>query len=108
MKIRWYDQSEFALEGSKSPIGEVVGVASEHDPAAGSERGPNTIFVFTLDGLRIAHLGDLGQPALRPEQVGAIGEIDVLFVPAGGGPTIGGEAAAGVIRAPTSPGCLCS
>src|SRR3954466_5698090 len=44
----------------ESPIGEVVAIASEHDPEAGTRRGPNTIFVFTLDGLRIAHFGDFG------------------------------------------------
>ena len=81
-----------------SPAGEVVGVASEHDAVAGTQRGPNTIFRFSLDGLRVCHLGDLGQPALRPEQTSAIGEVDVLFVPAGGGPTIGGEAAAQAVR----------
>jgi L-ascorbate metabolism protein UlaG (beta-lactamase superfamily) len=83
----------------ESPLGEVVAVASEHDEVAGTARGPNTIMCFTLDGLRYCHLGDLGQPALRPEQVAAIGKVDVLFLPAGGGPTIGGEAAAGVVRA---------
>lgn len=82
----------------ESPVGEVVGIASEHDGAAGTERGPNTIFVFSLDGLRICHLGDLGQPALRPEQRQAIGEVDVLFLPAGGGPTVGGDEAAAVAR----------
>ena len=82
-----------------SPVGEVVGVASEHDGAAGTQRGPNTIFCFTLDGLRICHLGDFGQPALRPEQLAAIGEVDVLFVPAGSGPTTGGSAAAELVRA---------
>jgi L-ascorbate metabolism protein UlaG (beta-lactamase superfamily) len=81
-----------------SPAGEVVGVASEHDAVAGTQRGPNAIFRFTLDGLRVAHLGDFGQPALRPEQRSAIGELDVLIVPAGGGPTIGGETAAQVVR----------
>src|ERR1700747_1509901 len=39
----------------ESPIGEVVGVASEHDPSAGTERGPNTIFVFDFDGGRVPH-----------------------------------------------------
>jgi hypothetical protein len=61
-----------------SPVGEVVAVTAEHDGRAGTERGPNTIFRFGLDGLRICHLGDLGQPALRPEQEQAIGEVDVL------------------------------
>ena len=44
-----------------SPLGQIVGVASEHDEMAGTERGPNTIFVFTLDGVRVAHFGDFGQ-----------------------------------------------
>src|SRR5204863_1621325 len=35
-----------------SPIGEVVGIASEHDSEAGTRRGANTIFRFTLDGVR--------------------------------------------------------
>jgi L-ascorbate metabolism protein UlaG (beta-lactamase superfamily) len=83
----------------ESPVGQVIAVASEHDAAAGTERGPNTIFRFELDGLRLCHLGDFGQSELRPEQARAIGEIDLLFVPAGGGPTVGGEAAAEVVRA---------
>jgi L-ascorbate metabolism protein UlaG (beta-lactamase superfamily) len=82
----------------ESPLGEVVGVASEHDDMAGTARGPNTIFCFSLDGLRVCHLGDFGQPALRPEQREAIGAVDVLFVPVGGGPTIGGAAAAELVR----------
>jgi L-ascorbate metabolism protein UlaG (beta-lactamase superfamily) len=77
-----------------SPIGDVVGVASEHDEAAGTQRGPNTIFVFTLGGLRVAHFGDFGQSALRPEQAEAIGTVDLALLPVGGGPTIGGERAA--------------
>jgi L-ascorbate metabolism protein UlaG (beta-lactamase superfamily) len=70
-----------------SPIGEVVAVASEHDQAAGTERGPNTIFVFGLDGMRVAHFGDFGQAALRDEQQAAIGQVDLIFLPVGGGPT---------------------
>jgi L-ascorbate metabolism protein UlaG (beta-lactamase superfamily) len=78
----------------ESPLGEVTAIASEHDVAAGTERGPNTIFVFELDGLRVAHFGDFGQAELRPEQAAAIGELDLLFIPVGGGPTLGGIAAA--------------
>jgi L-ascorbate metabolism protein UlaG (beta-lactamase superfamily) len=82
-----------------SPIGEVVAIASEHDDVAGTARGPNTIFSFAVGGLRFCHLGDFGQQELRPEQREAIGEVDVLFVPVGDGPTIGGERAAAVVRA---------
>jgi L-ascorbate metabolism protein UlaG (beta-lactamase superfamily) len=81
-----------------SPVGEVVAVASEHDVLAGTARGPNTIFEFVLDGLRICHFGDFGQSALRPEQRLALGDIDVLLLPVGGGPTIGPAAAAAITR----------
>jgi L-ascorbate metabolism protein UlaG (beta-lactamase superfamily) len=83
----------------ESPAGEVIGVASEHDEVAGTQRGPNTLFAFSLDGVRVAHLGDLGQAALRPEQAVALGDVDLLFVPVGGGPTIGAAQAADVAAA---------
>ncbi|MBV9837455.1 MAG: MBL fold metallo-hydrolase [Solirubrobacterales bacterium] len=81
----------------ESPIGEVLAVASEHDAAAGTERGPNTIFVFELDGLRIAHFGDFGQRSLRDEQAAAIGSPDMILIPVGAGPTIGPEGAAEIV-----------
>jgi len=80
----------------ESPIGEVLAVAAEHDAAAGTERGPNTLFAFSLGGRRVAHLGDLGQAALRDEQAQALGTVDVLFAPVGYGPTIGAEQAAAI------------
>jgi L-ascorbate metabolism protein UlaG (beta-lactamase superfamily) len=82
----------------ESPLGEVVGIASEHDDVAGTMRGPNTIFCFAYDGLRICHFGDFGQAELRTEQRQAIGEVDVLFLPVGDGPTVGGERAARIVR----------
>jgi L-ascorbate metabolism protein UlaG (beta-lactamase superfamily) len=81
-----------------SPIGTIVAVASEHDSSAGTERGPNTIFSFVLDGVRVAHFGDFGQSVLREEQVAAIGEVDLLFVPVGGGFTIGAADAAVIVE----------
>jgi L-ascorbate metabolism protein UlaG (beta-lactamase superfamily) len=81
-----------------TPFGEVVGIASEHDDAAGTERGANTIYRFVLDGLEACHLGDFGQHELRAAQGEAIGSPDVLFVPVGGGPTIGASQAAALVR----------
>jgi L-ascorbate metabolism protein UlaG (beta-lactamase superfamily) len=83
----------------QSPIGEVLAIASEHDAAAGAERGPNTIFVFALDGVRVAHFGDFGQDELRAAQSAAIGQVDLLILPVGDGPTIGGEQAADITDA---------
>jgi L-ascorbate metabolism protein UlaG (beta-lactamase superfamily) len=81
----------------ESPIGEVVAIASEHDEVAGTQRGPNTIFVFSLDGVRVAHFGDFGQSELRAEQADALGELDLIILPVGGGPTIGGTGAAAIV-----------
>jgi L-ascorbate metabolism protein UlaG (beta-lactamase superfamily) len=81
-----------------SPIGPVTAIASEHDDKAGTERGPNTIFVFEFDGLRVAHFGDFGQAELRDRQREAIGGVDVLIVPVGGGPTVGAEQAARIVE----------
>jgi len=82
----------------ESPIGAVTAIASEHDEKAGVERGPNTIFVFTLDGIRVAHMGDFGQSELREEQAEAIGKVDLLIIPVGGGPTIGAEQAGAIVK----------
>jgi L-ascorbate metabolism protein UlaG (beta-lactamase superfamily) len=82
----------------ESPIGEITAIASEHDEAAGTERGPNTIFVFELDGVRVCHMGDFGQSGLREEQAAAIGEVDLMILPVGGGPTIGAEGAKAIVE----------
>jgi L-ascorbate metabolism protein UlaG (beta-lactamase superfamily) len=82
----------------ESPLGEVTAIASEHDEHAGTERGPNTIFVFELDGTRVCHFGDFGQTGLREEQQAAIGKVDLLILPVGAGPTIGAEQAALIVE----------
>jgi len=63
-----------------------------HDDAQGAERGPNRIFCFEVDGIRVCHLGDLGEP-LSAEQQAAIGEVDVLLIPVGGHFTIDAQGA---------------
>jgi len=47
----------------------------------------NSIFVFEFDGLRVAHLGDLGYD-LSEEQRAQIGAIDILMIPVGGNYTM--------------------
>jgi L-ascorbate metabolism protein UlaG (beta-lactamase superfamily) len=67
---------------------QVKGVATFHDTTGGSQRGRNSIYNIQLDNVAFCHLGDLGHDLTR-EQVRGIGEVDVLFIPIGGGPTIG-------------------
>lgn len=40
----------------------------------------NVIMVIEVDGLRIAHMGDIGQTALTEDQLKALGEIDIAFM----------------------------
>src|SRR4029079_10974118 len=87
-----------ALAGThESPVGEVVGIASEHDDAAGTQRGPNTLFVFSFGGRGVPPLGDFGQSALRDAQLAALGQVDLLLVPVGDGPTIGAAQAVAIV-----------
>lgn len=74
----------------------ITGVRTYHDKAKGAELGTNTVFVIHLDEVAFCHLGDLGHE-LSQAQLEAIGNVDVLFVPVGGGETIGPAEAINVI-----------
>jgi len=62
---------------------EFLGVATYHDDSQGSRRGRNTVFVIAADGLRVAHLGDLGH-VLSADQAAEIGDVHVALMPVGG------------------------
>jgi len=83
---------EFLIDGIP-----FLGVASFHDAAEGAERGANHIYAFTLDGIRVAHLGDLGA-SLDEAQLEALADVEVLLIPVGGCFTIDAAQAAEVIR----------
>lgn len=76
----------------------VKGIRSFHDDKKGAERGLNTIYVVRMEGLRIVHLGDLGQNELTDKQVEEIGSADVLMVPVGGVYTMSGGEAPGIVN----------
>ena len=61
----------------------VEAVKAAHDPEGGKLRGKNTIFVFEVDGIRIAHLGDLGHIP-TDEQAAKLKSVDVMLIPIGG------------------------
>lgn len=75
----------------------VLGVASWHDQDGGKKRGQNIIFRFEVDGLRLCHLGDLGQ-VLDDEQASKLGDIDILFIPVGGTFTLDADMAWKVVK----------
>jgi L-ascorbate metabolism protein UlaG (beta-lactamase superfamily) len=76
---------------------EFRGIATHHDAARGQQRGPNTVFCFTVDGMSLCHLGDLGH-ALDAGQVSEIGPTDVLFIPVGGFYTIDASVASQTVE----------
>lgn len=75
----------------------VTGVASFHDDRSGELRGRNTIHVMEMDGITVAHLGDLGH-VLNAKAVGDVGRVDILLLPVGGVTTVDAVAAAEVMR----------
>jgi L-ascorbate metabolism protein UlaG (beta-lactamase superfamily) len=84
------------VPGTKTAKGmEFKGVPTYHDEARGKQRGENIVFCFSMDGIRICHLGDLGHE-LDGGQLGAIGGVDVLLCPVGGFYTVDARVAAGV------------
>lgn len=72
------------------------GIATHHDDSQGKERGTNTIFCFSVDGVKVCHLGDLGH-RLNKEQIDEIGDVDILLIPIGGVFTIDAKMAGSVI-----------
>jgi len=71
-------------------------LATFHDPSKGAQRGRNIARVIEADGITLCHLGDLGHQ-LSPEDVTALGPIDVLMVPVGGVFTIDAGGATALI-----------
>jgi L-ascorbate metabolism protein UlaG (beta-lactamase superfamily) len=74
----------------------VRSVGVYHDSKRGAEYGLNTVFIFETGGVRIAHLGDIGH-ALTDQQISAIGSVDVVLVPVGGGTTVDAQEATHVV-----------
>jgi len=60
----------------------ICGLPSFHDYSNGSERGLNSIYYFSIDGISICHCGDLG--CIPSEEVlEKIRGVDFLFLPVG-------------------------
>ncbi len=76
----------------------VRGIKTFHDEINGKERGLNTVYTLTVEGVTIAHLGDFGEKELREETLEQIGETDIALIPVGGIYTIGPKEASHALR----------
>ncbi len=76
----------------------IEGITSFHDDVQGKERGKNTIYTIEVEGMKLCHLGDLGQKQLTGPQLEKIGSsIDILMIPIGGTYTISPQEAQKII-----------
>lgn len=86
---------EYALDGpGEYEIGGVfiTGVSTAQDAAS----RPNVLFMFTYDGITVAHLGDMDRVPTET-QIEALEQIHVLLVPVGGGRSLNAAQAAELV-----------
>lgn len=76
---------------------DVIKIHSFHDKRHGLERGDNIIHVIKKNGLKIVHLGDLGD-INSIEDINLIKNSDVLLIPINGFYTIGPKEAVELIN----------
>ncbi len=74
------------LTGRDCGVG-VETISTWHDEVEGAKRGSNLIHIFSAEGMRVVHLGDLGCDLTR-EQIDSLSGADVLLIPVGGTYTI--------------------
>lgn len=74
----------------------ITGVPTYHDEVGGKKEGTNTMFFLTIDGVHLAHLGDL-KHELEGKHFEEPLPIDVLFVPVGGKNTLSAKQAAAIV-----------
>lgn len=85
------------LSGRK-PGFKVTQIPTFHDEQRGRLRGGNLCTVIEGNGLRIAHLGDLGHP-LSGDELSRLGRLDLLMIPVGGVYTVDAAQAKELVEA---------
>lgn len=75
----------------------VTTLSSFHDDQQGRLRGKNTITILEADGLRVAHMGDIGcMPS--PMALEKLSGVDVMLLPVGGHYTVGPKEAKAIVE----------
>jgi L-ascorbate metabolism protein UlaG (beta-lactamase superfamily) len=74
----------------------ITGVQTDGHGKKASEQPRNTLYVFDYDGLTVAHMGHLRQAPTQAE-VEALGTVNVVLIPVGGGGGLNAAKAAEVV-----------
>lgn len=92
----------FSLPGRSLPSVFLINGPGEYDikgiyiqgiEAQTKEKEKTTIYVIEAEGIRLCHLGFLGQKELPAKEIEEIGDIDILMLPLGDRETIGAKEA---------------
>jgi L-ascorbate metabolism protein UlaG (beta-lactamase superfamily) len=77
-----YDVPKLMSQKGELTVGDfhMYTIPSSHSNDTIVEDGGNVIVVVEVDGLRIAHMGDVGQTKLTEDQLDQIGTIDIAFM----------------------------
>ena len=74
----------------------ITGVQTDTNGKKVADKPRNTLYVFDYEGLNVAHLGDLRQAPSQSE-IEALGTVNVLLIPVGGGQALNAATAAEVV-----------
>lgn len=78
------DKESFVISGPGEYEVKNIGVKGFLSETAYGGKSINTIYLINFEGMNLAFLGALSNPALSTEAFEALEEIDILFVPIGG------------------------
>ena len=81
--VTYGEKRPFVIEGPGEY--EIKDVFIKGFLSAGPNKKMNTIYLISFEGMNLCFLGALKDPALPTETLEAIEDIDILFVPIGGG-----------------------
>lgn len=100
----WFQAVTLVDSGKKAPY-RVEEYITPHDDQGGRLRGMNTVRIFDYDGLRVAHLGDIG---CFPDEalLAALRGVDCLMIPVGGHFTIDAAQAKQIVEAVEPRVCI--
>lgn len=86
------ERTPFVIDGpGEYEVKSVTVRGYETGTAYTKKRSINTVYLVTLEGLRLCFLGFLNSRKLPPEILEALDNIDILFLPVGGEGVLGAE-----------------
>ncbi len=91
-ELHFMKEGEFSVLGHKAK-----GIKVYHDSVKGRRRGEVISYLLEVDGLRILHLGDIGEIPSE-EKIREMDNPHVLMVPVGGTFTVNGRGAKEIIE----------